>query len=530
MAADLLRELSELLLVTSIALLLIAALRKPVRKRFGARVAYALWLALPLAALATLLPAPTAPVITARALGSASSIGQVGTVTEQTITIDPQMWLSLWLGGVALSLLWIGRQQCRFQRELGELQPATDGSHRSPRATAPALVGLLQPRIVLPSDFEQRYSPGEQALVLAHERSHLRHGDAWANAAAAFALCLLWFHPLAWWAIGRFRFDQELACDARVLDAAPQSRRAYADALLKTQLHADIAWRLPLGCHWQSSHPLTERVAMLKTASMNRPRRLLGLVAVLALCSAGAFTAWATQPGTPSSAADTSQYDLDFRIRVDRSITAAPSIRVASGEPFEFKVEEGDVAVTGAMRVTEQSDGSLLLDAELRRNGEIIGKPKLKFLPDSGARIEIGSEPGQMLEVDIAANVVKRAETTSHGDEPKRSATTVEQQSLEAPQLVQATQPKYPASAVRDDIGGTVVLRVLVNPDGSASEISVEESSGHESLDQSAISSAAQWRFNPGRKHGKSVGGWVLVPVTFSPDEHAPDATQTSKS
>src|SRR3546814_20045805 len=49
-------------------------------------------------------------------------------------------------------------------------------------------------------------------------RSHHRHGDLWANAAALVLLASQWFNPFAWRAIRAFRFDQEAACDARVLN------------------------------------------------------------------------------------------------------------------------------------------------------------------------------------------------------------------------------------------------------------------------------------------------------------------------
>ncbi len=47
-------------------------------------------------------------------------------------------------------------------------------------------------------------------------------------------LCLQWFNPLAWVAHAAFRFDQEAACDARVLDKAPAADRAsYGRAIAK---------------------------------------------------------------------------------------------------------------------------------------------------------------------------------------------------------------------------------------------------------------------------------------------------------
>src|SRR3546814_16727473 len=73
--------------------------------------------------------------------------------------------------------------------------------------------------------------------------------------------CVYWFNPLLWIAADRFRRDQELACDATVVARHPHARRAYGEAMVKTQLSAMPA---PLACHWFGGHPLKERIAMLK--------------------------------------------------------------------------------------------------------------------------------------------------------------------------------------------------------------------------------------------------------------------------
>jgi hypothetical protein len=158
------------------------------------------------------------------------------------------------------------------------------------------LVGLCRPRIVLPADFEARYTPEEAAWVLAHERAHLQRGDAVVNAIATGALCVFWFNPLTYLAVGWLRFDQDLAADALVLAAAGTSRRGYATALLKAQILCDSPWRLPVGCQWQSSHPLTERIATLGRPLPALYRRCLGVSIALALVVCSVCAVWATQP------------------------------------------------------------------------------------------------------------------------------------------------------------------------------------------------------------------------------------------
>ena len=113
------------------------------------------------------------------------------------------------------------------------------------------------------------------------------------QALATLLRCVFWFHPLVHVAAARFRFDQELACDAAVVARFPEARRSYGDAMLKTQL---AAFGLPLGCHWQSCHPLKERISMLKQTLPGPRRRRVATALVLSLAAAASLAAWAAQP------------------------------------------------------------------------------------------------------------------------------------------------------------------------------------------------------------------------------------------
>src|SRR6185503_20979525 len=99
-----------------------------------------------------------------------------------------------------------------------------------------AVVGALDPHVVVPSDFEARFDAEERVLVLAHEWAHLRRQDARVNALVALLQCAFWFNPLVHLAARAIRMDQELACDAAVIAQFPEARRRYAEAMLKTQV------------------------------------------------------------------------------------------------------------------------------------------------------------------------------------------------------------------------------------------------------------------------------------------------------
>jgi bla regulator protein blaR1 len=274
----------------SAAVLLIGLLRVPLRCLVGAQAAYWLWLLVPFSMLAVLLPAPPHPLAIS-ALTGAGAPAPAGSIA---------IALLVWALGASAMLMFAVRRQRSFVGSLGTLSSLPNGTYQSAAIVEPILVGAWRPRVVVPADFESRYTREECALVLAHERAHVERGDALANAVAMLLLCLSWFNPLMHWAIGRFRFDQELACDAQVLAVTGVARRRYAVALLKTQLTADFAGAAPVACHWKSAHPLKQRIAVLKHPSPSDPRRLAGVGLALSVVVSSSFAVWASQP-TPRS-------------------------------------------------------------------------------------------------------------------------------------------------------------------------------------------------------------------------------------
>ena len=75
--------------------------------------------------------------------------------------------------------------------------------------------------------------------------------------------------------------------------------------------------------------------------------------------------------------------------------------------------------------------------------------------------------------------------------------------------------PPYPSLARRAGEQGRVVLRVLVNPGGSADEVEIRTSSGHRRLDESARDTVRRWRFVPAKRGDEPVSAWVLIPISF---------------
>lgn len=80
-----------------------------------------------------------------------------------------------------------------------------------------------------------------------------------------------------------------------------------------------------------------------------------------------------------------------------------------------------------------------------------------------------------------------------------------------------APAPAYPRAEARAGIEGTVLLKVLVDVDGSPLEVSLERSSGNRSLDTQARNQVLRhWRFEPAMRDGRPVQAYGLVPIHFS--------------
>jgi len=271
MMSSILADLIRVNLAGAVAVLAVLLVRVPARRLFGPEMAYALWAAPPLAALATLMPPPVVD----------------GTPPADVLAHAVKDWpapaLIVWAIGAALLLATLGWAQHRF------LKAARAGK------AGPSVVGVIAPRIYMPPD-DGRYTAEERSVIRAHEHEHVLRSDPRAGALAATLQVLCWFNPLVHIGVHAMRLDQELACDAAVLRRRPRDRCLYAKTLLKTQLDHQP---LPFGCRWPAKglHPLEVRVGLLR--SPVRYDGMTGPILIAMGLSALTLFAWSVQPPDP---------------------------------------------------------------------------------------------------------------------------------------------------------------------------------------------------------------------------------------
>lgn len=246
---------------------LVLALRLPARRLFGPRLAYGLWIIAPAAAIASLFP-------------SLSESLEIGAATAPPAPGLALAGVAVWLAGAALFAAFVAGRERAFRRL------ADRG------AAGPAVMGALWPRLVLPADFEARFTARERALILLHERTHIRRGDPMANLIVAGCRALGWLNPMVHLGAACLRIDQELACDASVLALKTDIRADYARALLKVSM---VGKSSPLACGW-GTHPLILRVGFVGRTEPSRRREIVGFVILTVLTLAAAAGVWMAAP------------------------------------------------------------------------------------------------------------------------------------------------------------------------------------------------------------------------------------------
>lgn len=201
-----------------------------------------------------------------------------------------------WLTGsclLALWLLWVnGSFRWRVYRNRLPLAVSGDWQrlkqlpvYVTDEISTPCMYGLLRPAIYI----TPRVMEDSQvlAMVLCHERMHYRHGDHIWSAVRMLCLCIHWYNPLVWSAVGLSRQDGELACDEGVLrQLGEKSRKRYGEALLALSMEHKTTLRRSLNLATSMSgtrHQLRERLSAL----VKMPRMAAGTAVLVALLALG---------------------------------------------------------------------------------------------------------------------------------------------------------------------------------------------------------------------------------------------------
>ena len=330
----------QVLLTSSLLILILALLRRVLRGRVSLRLQYALWA---LVAVRLLIPvsfgssavsvlnavepvqhqiqavwssgdgqpagtepaagAPSAPAnsesgLSARPTQTAPQNGTVQPEAPVSAAPSPEtafplrtVLAAVWLSGVIAMALWFLGVNWTFRRRLRakarrvELPGCPLPAFVAEGIPSPCLVGLVRPAVYLtPACLDD---PVRLRHVLAHELTHCRHRDPWWSLVRCLCLALYWFDPLVWLAASLSRRDCELACDEGALARLGEGQRlAYGRTLVGLMTVSASPARLLQTATTMADRKngIRERVALIA----RKPRQLAITVVVVILIVAAA--------------------------------------------------------------------------------------------------------------------------------------------------------------------------------------------------------------------------------------------------
>ena len=396
--------LLRMLCGATLGLVLVLLLRRPARHVFGAGPAFTLWLLPVVLALAPLLPEQVAPRAMVVVPGLTVTPPVAAAFATQPAGIDWAQWLvAIWIVGAAGTLFRLAVHYVRllrgmrrapeaWMRMLAEAAtPKLDMRRVRMHEAGPAVLWALPHSLMLlPADFAQRFdNAAPRELVLRHELTHARRGDAWWSLVMEIASALLWFHPLAWLARPRFRLDQELACDAASLRASPQGSAGYARALLDSVAVQPAPALIP----WLAEPQLKERLAMITRIPPGVLRRRAGFAAIIALLASGLLIASGQTPvqaATQGPASTPPSVDITYK---NRNPPRYPVEAIHKHEQGEVLL---DITVDAAGKVREvtadpkrSTAPAILQTAAIQAAGNWRFNPGMKDGHPVGGRIEV---------------------------------------------------------------------------------------------------------------------------------------------
>lgn len=149
----------------------------------------------------------------------------------------------IWIVGLCIMLCYALISFLRIHHSIQEAVPLQEKIWICDAVRSPFILGLVRPRIYLPSALEHAQLP----YVLAHEQAHLKRRDHWWKFLGYMLLAVYWFHPLVWLAYILFCRDLELACDEKVIKNMDLTgKKAYSSALVSCSMPRQMMTVSPL--------------------------------------------------------------------------------------------------------------------------------------------------------------------------------------------------------------------------------------------------------------------------------------------
>jgi bla regulator protein BlaR1 len=391
--------------------------------------------------------------------------------------------------------------------------------------SAPAVTGLLRPRIVIPARMIDALRPMELRAILLHENEHRKRLDPLRLFIQRCALAIFFYYPLVWLIVRRLNSSRELACDDAALRAGI-GPATYARALART-LNLGL---LPSGSTAAvgSRKPSLIRQRFSRLSQQGRyavmTRHRLALAAAIVIVAAFSLV--------PLSPMATTGEPTNI---TPPKLIAESKVLPEYPEGARKDGMEGQVV----LEVLVLEDGTV---GQVSIQEEIPGHPAFGASARDAVsqwRFEPAIKKGRSIDMTVTIPVAFRldekpeeAQIRKPDPPPPEKVTALSKPTatpgegretlVTMPTLLKefSAPPVYPEEARKAKIEGRLLLEILVRSDGTVGSVTVKEAIvDHPTFGENAKQAALGWRFTPGTKDGQPADMTVTVPLEFRLDD-----------
>lgn len=149
----------------------------------------------------------------------------------------------LWIVGVASMLIYALVSYLLVRKKTSETTLIKENIYMGDRIATPFILGVIKPKIYLPSCLDE----SDMQFVIAHEKAHLSRKDHLWKPLGFLLLTVYWFNPVLWLAYVLLCRDIELACDEKVIDElGVDTKKSYAQALINCSVPRKLISACPV--------------------------------------------------------------------------------------------------------------------------------------------------------------------------------------------------------------------------------------------------------------------------------------------
>ena len=471
----------------------------------------------------------------------AVSLDGMQAVVEQETPLWQTFAVALFLAGVAVTLGYTLFSIIRVLLLIhkSEKHPQPDGITICVTQQEVSPFSWMHYIVLSRNDYSPLPSEGE-ALILAHERGHIRLRHSWDVVFADTLTALQWFNPAMWMLRQDLRAIHEYEADAAVLSMGINARQYQY--LLITKAASIGGYSIANGINHST---LKNRINMMLHKQSNRTGllKLLALVPIVGVAlalNAETITHYVynepqkkivkkgRQDGQVKignqtievKAEQTAAKDKETTINDDATIT----YKLKDGEKDPLIVIDGKVASVEQMKAL---DPKTIDNVNVVKNEEVKKHYAAHFKADTSNGIifintkDYVKKGGSKEVVSVVVNAKNPQQEAEIEDAEMPKVFDVVENMPEFPggmtAMMQflAENVCYPEAAEKSGTQGRVIATFIVEKDGSITNIKIVKSVSEE-LDAEAkrvIEAMPNWK--PGKQSGEPVRVKYTIPITF---------------